>query len=329
MSDTTSIHSSHTLQSVSGPLSHAELHGSGLNASIIETVNAWFSDGAVTKSSVTGELALAYNAGADTAQNTSLVRLDNFALLEKVASNPHFVTEPTSTGSDVEDGRGEYIIALDGITRSLPTVAFKYMAHLDATNLSSYCPIILKPAWNIQEFQANVIVQYSLNPELITSEALKSITLKNVVITVGLDLTPEEDATTKQLKDASRAVGAMMHPNKGASFRRKQSAVVWKFPELELRSGDNDSKLLVRFTTATSWPRQGKVETKFEYQTSDIASRLGISVSSTSEAASSDPATTNPFADDEVLASAVAPQPTSTWTEVPTVRKLAAGKYVA
>lgn len=329
MSDTTSIHSSHTLHSISGPVLHPELHEPGLNASIIETVSAWFSEGTVTKSFVVGELALAYNAGTDTTQTSSQIRLNNFAVLEKVAANPHFVTELASASTDAEERRGEYTVALGAIARSLPTVAFKYQVHLDSSNLSSYCPIIFTPAWNIQEFQASVIIPYSLNPALVTSTPLQSITLKNVVISVGLDLTPEEDEVTKQPKEVARATGALMHPNTGASFRRKQSTVVWKLPELEVRRDDGNSKLLARFTTTTSWPRKGKIEAKFEYQTPDTASRLGISMATTGEGLGGH-STTDPFADDDASASAVTSQPTTrTWTEVPTARKLVAGKYVA
>lgn len=319
MSDTTSIQSSNALHNISGPVSHPELHEIGLNASVTETVNTWLENGRVSKSFVVGELALAYNAIAGSTTSNSSVRLDNFSLLEKVAANPHFVTEVSKTD---DDKRGEYNVALDKISRSNPTVAFKYQLHLPPTELSSYSPILLRPVWNIEEFQASVIVFYSLNPAFVDSVSSGSIVLKNVTITVNLNLSPEDEAT-KQPREVVRATGAVMYPNTGASFRRKQSAVVWKLPELEVRTGAEE-KLLARFTSSASWPRQGKVEAKFEHHATDTSSRLGISVADNAASAAEEH---DPFADESTASPSV---PTSTtWKAVETVRKLVAGKYVA
>lgn len=319
LSDTTSIRSSHTLHSPSGPVTHPDLHEPGLNASIIETVSAWFSEGNVTKSFVVGELALAYNPVGEFPSRSELIRLDNFPVLEKVAANPHFVTEAGESGTGEDDKRGQYNVALSSISRSIPTVAFKYQVHIDASNISSYCPIIFNPAWNLEEFQASVIVAYSLNPSFTFTVPVTSITIRNLVLTVGLDISPE-DEVTKQPREVARATGAAMYPNTGATFRRKQSAVVWKIPEFEVKAGE-DGKFLARFTTTTSWPRKGKVEARFEHRTADTGSRLGISVASADEHKES-----NPFADEITGAST---KPSLKWREVPTVRKLVAGRYVS
>ncbi|GIK04636.1 hypothetical protein Aspvir_008719 [Aspergillus viridinutans] len=316
LSDTTSIRSSHTLHNISGPVSHPDLHQPGLNASIVETVSAWFSEGAVTKSFVVGELALAYNASIGTTPDSARVRLDNFQVLEKVAANPHFVQEEKGSG---EEKRGEYSVLLSNITRSSPTVAFKYQVHIDQSDASVYCPVIFKPAWNLEEFQASVIIFYSMNSSFASSVSKESITIKNLTLTVNLDTSPEEG------REAAHATSAVMYPNSGATFRRKQSAVTWKIPELEVRAGA-DGKLLVRFATSTSWPRKGKVDAKFELHTADAGSRLGISTMSQSE--DTPQKGTDPFADEDgsLQASDAAP---ASWKEVPTVRKLVAGKYVS
>lgn len=303
---------------MSGAVSHPDLHEPGLNASIVETVSAWFSEGAVTKSFVVGELALAYNPVGEI-PSSSLVRLENFPVLEKVAANPHFVNEVSSRD---EENRGQYSITPSVISRSLPTVAFKYQVHIDPSNPSSYCPIIFNPAWNLEEFQASVIIPYSLNPEFTSSVPLESIVLRNVIITVGLDLSPE-DEVTKQPREVVRATGAAMYPNTGASFRRKHSAVVWKIPELEVKAGA-DGKFLARFSTSSSWPKKGKVEAKFEVRTVDAKTRLGIST--LSDTVAEEPKEADPFADEVAAAQT---QQTKTWKEVPTVHKLVAGKYVA
>nr|CAF32082.1 hypothetical protein AfA34E6.110c [Aspergillus fumigatus] len=309
LSDTTSIRSSHTLHNISGPVSHPDLHQPGLNASIVETVSAWFSEGAVTKSFVVGELALAYNASSGTTPENARVRLDNFQVLEKVAANPHFVQEEKGSG---DEKRGQYSVLLSNITRSSPTVAFKYQVHIDQLEASIYCPVIFKPAWNLEEFQASVIIFYSMNSSFASSVPRESITIKNLTLTVNLDTSPEEG------REPAHATSAVMYPNSGATFRRKQSAVTWKIPELEVRTGA-DGKLLVRFATSTSWPRKGKVDAKFELQTADAGSRLGISTMSQHE---DTPQTgTDPFADEDGSLQASDSLSTS-WEEVPTVRKL-------
>jgi hypothetical protein len=292
------------LHSISGPVAHPELHDSGLNASIIETVNAWFSEGAVTKSFVVGELALAYNATPDVLSDRIRVRLNNFPVLEKVAANPNFIREVQDQS---EDKRGEYDVSLASITRPAPTVAFKYQVHINPEDLSTFCPVIFRPAWNLEEFQASVIIFYSLNPSFASAASKDSITLTNLVLTVNLDISPQED------REVAHATNAVMYPNTGAVFRRKQSAVIWKIPEFEVNS-NSDGKLLVRFSTANSWPQKGKVEAKFEVRTPDAGSRLGIS-------ASSRPVGSDPFADED--------NAQAQWSHVPTTRKLAVGKYVS
>lgn len=319
MSDTTSVRSGHTMHG-HGPSIHPELHEPGLNASIIETVNAWFSEGNPTKSSVLGELALAHNPMPGAPADNLRIRLDNFPILEKVAANPSFVHEPSKDGA--EDKRGEYDIQLGSISRPIPTVAFKYQLHLDPTNHSAYCPVIFKPAWNLQENQASAIIFYTLNPSF-TSATTSSITLQNVVLTVGLDIAAEDEITKEPRDSVAHATSAVMYPNTGATFRRKTSTVVWKIPELEVKapgSGGEDGKFLVRFSTSTPGPRKGNVEAKFELRTTETGSRLGISRAP----AHAGPKEINPFADEGKPAT-----PVPSWEEVPTSRKLVAGKYVS
>ncbi|KAL4879365.1 Muniscin C-terminal mu homology domain-containing protein [Aspergillus karnatakaensis] len=311
MSDTTSIRSSHTLHSISGPVAHPELHELGLNASVIETVNAWFSEGAVTKSFVVGELALAFNAASEASSDKIRVRLNNFQVLEKVASNPHFIREAKDQDQS-DDKRGEYDVVLASITRPAPTVAFKYQVHINPDDTSTFCPVIFKPAWNLEEFQASVIIFYSLNPSYASSTSSESITLTNLVLTVNLGTSPQED------REVAHATSAVMYPNTGAAFRRKQSAVTWKIPEFVVNNG-SDGKLLVRFSTTNSWPQKGKVEAKFEVRTANAGSRLGISAAS--KPGDGVRTGTDPFADEEVNQ--------ASWKDVPTIRKLAVGKYVS
>ncbi|PGH09376.1 hypothetical protein AJ79_05688 [Helicocarpus griseus UAMH5409] len=340
LSDTTSIHSSQTLHSLAGPISHPEMPEPGLNASIVETVNAWFSEGAVTRSFVVGELALAYNSATKpSSSGTELIRLNNFQILEKVAANPAFVTElgHSLKGKEKEkvisdeEKKGEYLVALSNIARSSPTVAFKYQIHLDPSNLSAYCPVIFNPVWNLEEFQASVIINYSINPTFVSATPSTPITLKNLVLTVNLDLSPQEDETTKQPREVARATGAAMYPNTGASFRRKVSAVTWKIPELEVKP-HGEQRFLARFTTTVSGPRKGKVEAKFDVSNANSGERLGISAQSS--AGAQEKKADDPFADESLGASngTVSPEASpapKTWEEVSTRRRLAAARYTS
>ncbi|KAJ5753136.1 hypothetical protein N7520_010053 [Penicillium odoratum] len=317
-SDTTSVRSGHTTHGQMFSM-HPELYEPGLNASIIETVSAWFSEGKVTKSSVMGELALAHNVAPGFAAESLRIRLDNFPLLEKVAANPHFVQETSKDSGD--EKRGEYDVQLGSISRPMPTVAFKYQVHLDPSNSSSYCPVIFKPAWNLQGSQASAIIFYSLNPAFV-SQPVESITLKNVILTVGLDISAEDEITKQPRESIAHATSAVMHPNSGATFRRKNSTVTWRIPELEVKSpgSGEDGKFLVRFTTSTPGPRKGNVEAKFELYTTESASRLGVSRA----VSESNQQEIDPFAD----SGKQSPAPAA-WQEVPTSRKLVGGKYVS
>lgn len=300
-SDANSIHSSHTLSSISGAFAHPDLHEPGLNASIVETVNTWFVDGAVSKSFATGEIALAYTStGGGDSQSDETIRLDNFQFLEKVAANPAFVS---ANVSEKEEHAGEYSIHLPSITKPTPTVALKYQLHLDAGSPSAYSPMFLTPAWQIQDTQASVIIGYSLNPSFHLPEGTDSITFRNFALTVSLDISG----------DNGKAVNAMMAPTEGASFKRKHSAIVWKLPELVVTS--TPQRLLARFMTAAP-PKAGHIETKWELQ-GQSGSSLGVSVMS---GASTD---IDPFADETVAT------PTKTWASIPVTRKLVTGRYSA
>ncbi|CAI7613982.1 unnamed protein product [Penicillium glandicola] len=320
MSDTTSVRSGHTMHGP-GASVHPDLHESGLNASVVETINAWFSEGNVTKSFVVGELALANNPTPGTVIDHTRIRLDNFQVLEKVAANPNFVQEAAKDAGD--EKRGEYDIQLASISRPIPTVAFKYQLHIDSTNPSAYCPVIFNPVWNLEELQASAIIYYTLNPSFIFHTA-GSITLKNLVLTINLD-TAAEDKTTKQPRDTvAHASSAAMYPNTGATFRRKNSTVTWRIPELEVKAPTTpgaDSKFLVRFVTSTPGPRKGTVEAKFELHNAESASQLGVSRA----ASEAEQMEADPFADE----GRESPPAAASWLGVPTTRKLIGGKYVS
>jgi len=69
-SDTASIRSGHSLSN-NAVARHHEMHGPGLNASIIETLNATFEAGEIKSANISGEIALVFNhTGSDEPSNT-------------------------------------------------------------------------------------------------------------------------------------------------------------------------------------------------------------------------------------------------------------------
>lgn len=324
-SDANSVHSSQTAPSVAPVTAHLELHNPGLNASIIETVSTWMTSGAVTKSAVVGEIALSYNASrSGSTPHSSQVRLDNFQLLEKVAANPSFVTSSASEkGKETEEERaGQYSVAVSSISKSIPTVAFKYQLHVEDSNISTYSPIVFHPVWQIQDTQASVIINYSLNPLLIT----QSLILKNVVVTINIDTSTDSSNPTK-------TTNALMAPSAGASFKRKQALVAWRMPELSVTADAEPAKqrLLARFITTGSKPGPGKVEAKWEITRSSMTettwagSELGVSVLEGVEA--------DPFADETTAGASPAEQKWiglgSVGGKGDLVKKVVSGKYSA
>lgn len=307
-SDTTSIHSA---RSLAGPHQHVDLHEPGLNASVLETVHSWFTQGGISKSFVLGEVALAYNPAGVSDSDHETIRLQHFELLDKVAANPIFLTQIKSTPDvPAEEHAGSYNVATSAIRRSTPMIGLKYQLHLEESGLAQYSPVLITPAWQIVEGQVSVIVLYSLNPVF----GNEPLILKNVMISVNLDTTGE---------GTGKAASAMMAPTQGASFRRKTSAVIWRLNEFTVKP--EQERLLVRFVTQGGLAKKGTVELKFEI-TGRSASGIGIEkmVSSSEKEKENDP-----FADDTGEGSARASADEKRWEVIPTKMKLASGRYTA
>ena len=321
-SDSQSIRSAH---SMAGLAHHQELHAPGLNVSIIETVNSWFSDEGITKSFVVGEVALAYNRSSTAATaDHEVVRLQNFHQLEKVAQNPQFVTASSSDDHQL----GTYNVATSFISRSMPSIGFKYQLHMDESNLSAFSPLLITQAWQIKEGQANVILLYSLNPAFgplantgsSPSPTPQELVLKNVVITVSLDTKPIAGSDAL----SARAISAQMMPVQNAHFKKRSSAVSWRFSELSVKPAQE--RLLVRFMIENNGTaKRGGVEVKFEAQNM-LGSALGVEklVSGTEVTT----AAADPFADEDDGARKSA-EAGFRWEDVQSRKLLVSGKYSA
>ena len=270
----------------------------GLNASVVETVSAWFSSGQVTKSVVIGELALAHNASElAPGSRSEIIRLENFPVLEKVAPNPSFVTQIPSRS-------GEYSVNLGQIPRT--AVAFKYQVHLEESNLAAHAPVIITPSWKIEPTQASVIVSYSFNSAFV-SPAARSVALKNVVVVINLGNHVAQACQSKPV----------------GHFSKEKSMIYWRLGDISLDGyAESPQKLLARFSTETE-AQAGSVEVRWEISgeaATGLGSGLGLSQSrSLKEEGSHDP-----FADETGAGS-----PSGAWKEVKIQRKIVSGKYVA
>lgn len=301
-SDTQSIRSSNSLSSMGGGLvKHPDLHRPGLTASIVETVSACFQNGQVTQANMIGELALAYNStNTSPPSSTESIRLENFSVLEKVAPNTAFIMQAAERS-------GEYAVTLSSLART--AVAFKYQVHLEEATLPSHAPMVLTATWKIEPQQASVILGYAFNSAF-ASASKRSVSMKNVTIAIALE---GAKANTCQ----SKPVG---------TFSKEKSLIYWKLGDITLSQYDSGpQKLLARFATESE-AKPGNVEARWEISGEDalgLGSGLSISHQGNSVEGVKEEGS-DPFADEGVT-----PTPSTLWKEVPVVRTLISGKYIA
>lgn len=280
---------------------HPEMHRPGLNSSIVETVSVTFAGGQTTEPTVIGELALAYHPVDASAQTSSQgIRLENFAVLEKVAPNPAIVTQ-------VPDKSGEYYLNLSSLNRT--TVAFKYIVHLDETTTVKHVPIFITPAWKVEAKQTSVILTYAVNPSFGALEDT-AITLSNVIIVIKL-------AGVKASTCQSKPVG---------NFSKEKSLIYWRLGDLTLRSDEVPKKLLARFMTESE-ATPGQVQARWEMtggQNDPARLGSGLALSQMTSLGPSPGTAADPFADESAAAGSNAG-----WKEVPTARRLVSGAYMA
>ncbi|KAF1981192.1 hypothetical protein K402DRAFT_342919 [Aulographum hederae CBS 113979] len=310
-SDTHSIRSARSFTSAtSTTVRHPDLHSPGLNSSIVETVSAWFENGAIARGNMVGELALAYNApDSSSSLGPSNIRLENFHVLEKVAPNPAFV-EP------VADKAGYYTVDLSNLAKT--ALAFKYQVHLDANTIASHAPLLLAPAWKIEATHSLVVMSYSLSPAFVLPPGKTSVTLTNVMLAIHLDVS------------GAKASSAQSAPA-GGVFSKDRQLIYWRFDELTLSSDSPAQQLKAKFIT-DSEAKAGAVEARWEVGPGEHVDGLGsgLSVAALDPVAKSSDASAehDPFADEEAAA-AKPEEDEGTWKEATIVRKIKAGTYSA
>ncbi|KAH8725525.1 Muniscin C-terminal mu homology domain-containing protein [Phaeosphaeriaceae sp. PMI808] len=304
-SDTQSIRSGRSLSSsASTTIKHPDLHEPGLNASLVESVSAWFEQGNVTKAMVIGQVALAYNPIDLSAGpfGTESVRLENFSVLEKVAPNPAFIEQVT-------DSPGNYIVDLAKITKT--SVAFHYQLHIENDSVASLAPLVLSPLWKTEPTQISAILNYSLNPKFGLGDAT-SVTIRNLVLIMRLE--PGSKATTCQSKPSG-------------TFSRDKSLIYWRLGDVTMSRDQAPQTIRVRFFIEGE-AKPGNVESRWEIsgdQTSTLGSGLGVSMSAPLNEAKLD-GEADPFADADE--NAVPASPAIGWKPVATVKRITSGTYI-
>ncbi|KAF2203062.1 hypothetical protein GQ43DRAFT_500549 [Delitschia confertaspora ATCC 74209] len=306
-SDTQSVRSGHSLSSsASTTIKHPDMHRPGLNSSLVETVSAWFQHGTVTKAMVIGQLALAYNpVDLSTPFGTETIRLENFPVLEKVAPNPAFIEQ-------VSDSPGSYTVDLARITKT--SVAFHYQVHLDPSNLATFAPVVLSPAWKTEATQTSALLHYSLNPQFALGSAT-SVTLRNVVLILRLE--PGVQALSCQ----SKPVG---------NFSKEKGLIYWRLGDVTLSRDQPAQTLRARFFTEAE-AKPGNCEARWEIvgeQALTFGSGLTVSQMSTSKETKHESGDSDPFADADGEESGRSTSVTVGWKDVSSVKKIASGTYL-
>ncbi|CAO2654130.1 Nn.00g108630.m01.CDS01 [Neocucurbitaria sp. VM-36] len=304
-SDTQSIRSGRSLSSsASATVRHPELHGPGLNASLVETVSAWFEQGTVTKAMVIGQVALAFNPVDISAGpfGTESIRLENFPVLEKVAPNPAFIEQSP-------DNPGNYTVDLSKITKT--SVAFHYQLHIEDNNITSLAPIVLSPVWKPEPTQTSAILHYSLNPKFNLGGAT-SITIRNLVLVMRLE--PGSKAKTCQSKPSG-------------TFSRDKGLIYWRLGDVTFFKDQVAQTIRVRFFTEGE-AKPGNIEARWEIsdeQSLTLGSGLGVSMSAPLNEVKQD-GEADPFADTDE--NAPPSSPAIGWKPVTSVKKIISGTYM-
>lgn len=135
----------------------------GLNATIVETVNAIMHQYAAQQTVITGEIHLTLSAPPPPGTSTS-IRLTEFDALESVSPNPAFLAQ-------VPDSPGEYYLNTDLLaqTTSSPEagphgpVLFTYQVLVPQGQENTMSPVGLNPAFQAKEGETRMIFHYRAN----------------------------------------------------------------------------------------------------------------------------------------------------------------------
>lgn len=229
--------------------------GSGLRATMTETVNAIFKSGVAQRVLVTGEVCVTMR---DLAQYTSVhgdgpvhIRLDEFEQLEKVAPNPKYL-------SQVPDRPGEYYLNVQVVadaTVSQPTrpVLFKYQLHVGEGRQDEYTPVEVVPQWKPAVGETRLLINYKAKDgsQLARmaqeasdasgpfASAAGNNSLTHISVTAGLG-GPE--------------VSGVQAKPPGGTWSAESRKMVWNVGDLSFGGPSSSGKVVAKFLTAADGP---------------------------------------------------------------------------
>ncbi|KAI1302926.1 Muniscin C-terminal mu homology domain-containing protein [Xylaria venustula] len=301
-SDTQSIRSGNSLSSVV-QAKHPEMHQSGLNSSLIETVSATFEGGVVKTAKVNGEIALSFNPGDDPNPPSHVtVRINNFSLLDSIGPNRIFV----SNSPDHPDQ-----FTMDTSHLRSTHIGFSYKLHSETDALpSDHIPILLHPTWKPQGDKLGLLLQYKLNPSFALAANVSPIHLHNLVIFATYE---------------GKASGVQTKPS-GTHLKDKH-LVYWRLGDVALSSSIDWQKIVCRVVGEQgAEPKPGNIEARWEFNPPvDTETTQAISLSRLEEGKNKEVE----ISDDDPFADAASSAAEGKWVDVPAVRKLLSGRYEA
>ncbi|KAI0409017.1 Muniscin C-terminal mu homology domain-containing protein [Xylaria palmicola] len=300
-SDTQSVRSATSLSSVI-QAKHPEMHQPGLNSSLMETVSATFEGGAAKSVKVNGEIALSFNPADEPSPSHLSVRVNNFSLLESIGPNRIFV-------SNSPDHPDQFTLDTSHLRNT--HIGFSYKLHSDATSpLGDHVPILLHPTWKPQGDKLGLLLQYKLNPSFSFAPNDSSVQLHSLVIFATYE---------------GRASGAQTKPS-GTHLKDKH-LVYWRLGDVTLTPDAEWQKIVCRIVGEQgAEPKPGNVEARWEFSPpTDLEANHMISLSRLEEGKNKEA----DVADDDPFADAASSAAEGKWVDVPAVRKLLSGKYVA
>jgi hypothetical protein len=305
-SDTHSIKSSGSITSLAATaIKHPDLAQPGLSSSIVESVSTSFEGGIPIKNFIAGEIALAFSPQGGDNRSTTTIRMDNFAVLEKVAPNPAFITA-------VPDRVGEYTVSTSNIHKT--AVAFKYQVHIDESSALSYSPIVISPAWKLEPHQASVIITWKPNPVYRRlNDCKKPFTLRNVIFVVGVEGVQSSSCQSKPV----------------GTFSKERGRLAWRMGDLTIDPENTENaggKVLARFVT-DGMAKGTPVESRWEI-TGEDAETVGSGLTLSCPGSVGEEEESNPFADTSGE-DRYATENQGTWNTLSTVRKVASGRYIS
>ena len=235
----------------------------GLRATVVETVHAFVRQFNSQRTVITGEIAVSLSASPARPlppSGTVLhLRLTEFNSLESVAPNPAFL-------SQVPDRPGEYFLNTDLLAQATPEaeamtgygpVLFKYHVLVPEGGETAMAPLLLNPAFKIQDGETRMILHYR-------STATSGVSALALAVTF-----PDEPAVTStQSKPVT--------PTWGRAPSGTDKQVVWQ-PANPAPGTEN--KIIARFVTSPGAPRLAPTGVEARFVIPDhLASGVGIEV---------------------------------------------------